>query len=254
MALPASNLTFDVYRGYNPTNPYAPPNTPAARQGLQGYLRNHVRNGRFGYRPQAGNANIYWTNVLMVPITDDLRDAYNAELNNFAPANGDTVMAADYPVTGTCCAFCVVMVQRVNRGGPNEYFRIYLDRARPTYGSPCIDPTAGGQSCTCCPSTSLPNTLVVTLTNVSGCGCLAGTYTLAWTPGQNQWTFFGTGCGGQALTIHLKQDATFGVTCGNEGLQFTLASFTCSPFVLNYSQNSPATVCCSGAVTAVVTA
>jgi hypothetical protein len=178
--LPPPNVTFDLYRQFCVANPYTPPNRPAAFTGLQGYLRHHVRNGRFGY-VLAGNVPIHWTNVLLVPLSEDLRDAYLSELGGSTIADGDTVMVADYPVAGTCTAFVIVLVQRQARGTPRDHFRCYLDRAAPLYGSACPDPTATDPTCAggvlvpCCPGVGLPGALQITLSNGTGtCTCLNG--------------------------------------------------------------------------------
>src|SRR4051794_20770110 len=135
------NCTADVYRGFNPSNPYAPPHRPAALTGISGHLRRDAEAGRFGYfagAAQNAAAPLHWTNLLLVPVGTDLRSAYNAELNAFGEANGDTVMVPDYPTPGTCTAFVVVLVQRVGRGSPGDHLRVHLDRARPSYGVACI--------------------------------------------------------------------------------------------------------------------
>jgi hypothetical protein len=129
-------VTFDVYRGYNPPDPYAPPNRPAALVNQLGLLRPHVRNGRFGFTPAASQP-LHWTTVLDVKPAVDLRSGWNSELQTFNESQGDTVMVYDYPVPGTCCAFCVVLVQLRSAGTPRAYLRAYLDRARPLYGTPC---------------------------------------------------------------------------------------------------------------------
>jgi hypothetical protein len=171
------NVIFDVYRGYNPANPYAPPSLPAALAGRGGRLRQHVRNGRFGYTP-AGARPIHWTTVLDVAVGTDVRSAYNAQLNVFNEVAGDTVMVYDYPVPGTCCAFCVVMVQLRSAGTPSAYLRCYLDRARPLYAVTCPDPNSTGNrvNITCCPAgQTAPLQVVARISNTSGGSqCLQG--------------------------------------------------------------------------------
>lgn len=44
-----------------------------------------------------------------------------------------------------------------------------------------------GCSLSCCAAGDLPNTLFVTISNVSGCGCLAGTYELTYQAGAGNW-------------------------------------------------------------------
>jgi hypothetical protein len=171
------NVTFDVYRGYNPADPYVPPNLPAALAAQRGRLRQHVRNGRFGYTP-AGAEPIHWTTVLDVAVGTDVRSAYNAQLNSFNAAAGDTVMVHDYPVPGTCCALCVVMVQLRGAGTTGAYLRCYLDRARPSYTVACPDPTSTGTRANipCCPQGQTgPAVVVARISNTTGGSqCLQG--------------------------------------------------------------------------------
>jgi hypothetical protein len=130
MALPPPNVTFDVYTGFNPANPYAPPDVPARLCDQQGFLRQHVRNGRFGF--VGYGQPLHWTTLLLLPLGTDIRDGWDGNTNIYREANGDTILMHDYPVPGTCSAFVVVFVQ--NRGGA---LRCYLDRAQPNYREPC---------------------------------------------------------------------------------------------------------------------
>jgi hypothetical protein len=182
--LTPTNCSFDVYRGYAPATPYVPPNRPAALIGITGAIKQHVRNGRFGYQiPGQNNVSLHWTTVLLVRLGRDLRDAYNSELNADTIQNGDTVMVADYPNAGTCCAFVVVMIQRVNRGGSGDYLRLYLDRARPNYGTLCPDPTQAGGVPGCDPATcaTVPEMLTFSWTD-AGFTC-----TLTWDAVHSWW-------------------------------------------------------------------
>jgi hypothetical protein len=181
------NVTFDVYRGFSPASPYLPPNTPAALRAQTGYLRQHVRNGRFGR--VVGGVQVWWTTVLEVSLGTDIRSAYNSELDAFNEANGDTVMVHDYPVKGTCTAFVVVMVQR-RLGTAGPYLRCYLDRARPSYTVPCPDPTQVlGAVVPCCPNV-LPAILQAAIIpdQVGSCSCLATTVPLIFNPNTLHWT------------------------------------------------------------------
>src|SRR5438105_3656996 len=116
------NVRFDLYRGFNPANPYTPPNAIAAGCGLGGELIHNVRLGRFG----AGQY-LHWTHKLLVDLSQDLHSAYNTQLNAFNPGLADTVFIPDYPIPGWCCAFLIVDVQVLNRGGPGAYWVCYLD-------------------------------------------------------------------------------------------------------------------------------
>ena len=208
------NVTFDVYRGFNAADPYTPPNRPAALRAVLGYLQHHVRNGRFGFVVSGGVA-VHWTGVLLVPVGTDVRSAYSSELNAFTEANGDTVMVADYPVPGTCCAFVAVMVQRRGRGTPGDHLRVYLDRAAPRYGRPCPDPSAGGTTGGCgqCAAAPLNWSLTVSGIGQAGsllcppgdCARLNGTFTLKYRNGCN-WTTDALACGNPCW--QLQYDAT----------------------------------------------
>jgi hypothetical protein len=218
--LPPPNVTFDLYRGYAAATPYDPPNRPAASQAARGYLRHHHRHGRFGYRiPGQDNAALYWTNVLLVPIGQDVRDGYKSELNPFTPADGDTVMVMDYPVAGTCTAFVVVMVQRKSRGTALDHFRCYLDRARPSYGTVCPDPNAGGGvMVACCPGVGLPGELQVSLSGGTGtCTCLNG----------QSWQVDWNGVDWSNPYVLCGRDGSWDLTCSGTPAKWTLTSTGC---------------------------
>jgi hypothetical protein len=187
MAFPyPTNCAFDVYRGFNPADPYDPPNRPAALKGVKGHLRHHARGGRFGRfggAAENARAKLWWTNVLLLPVGTDVRSAYDTGLNAFAEANGDTLLVADYPTPGTCTAFLVVLVQRRARGTGGEHLRVYLDRARPSYGVACIDPD--GVPTACC-ANPVPRTLHATFSGT--CACFSGlSVALTWEDANHLW-------------------------------------------------------------------
>ena len=132
MALPqAANVLVDIYRGFNALNPFPDNGAVAAVAGVPGYLKHHLKAGRFGYQA----LNLYWTHVLYVEDTVDVRDAYANQLGTEAPAAADTITLKDYPVAGFCTAFYVVLVQkRTHQLG--VFQEVYLDRLRPRQG-PC---------------------------------------------------------------------------------------------------------------------
>jgi hypothetical protein len=159
MAFP-TNCTCDVYRGYSPIHPWDPPQRPAVLKGVPGHLRHQVRRGRFGYfGGQGALAPLHWTNVLLLGLGKDVRDAYQSELVANTLSNGDTLLIADYPTAGTCTAFLVVLVQRRDRGLPSDHLRVLLDRARPTYGQACVDPDDPGGIQTPCCDNKIPRNL-----------------------------------------------------------------------------------------------
>jgi hypothetical protein len=252
-SLPGLNVVCDVYRGFNPQDPYAPPNTPAAVIGLQGFLRHHLRNGRFGYVP-AGAQPVYWTHVLAVPVGTDVRSAWNSEQNAFNEAQGDTVLVHDYPAAGTCCAFVCVMVQERSRGQAGPYLRCYLDRARPSYGAACPDPTLGPITNTCCPGVNFPQTIHATLHNVVGCPLLDGvSLALPWNPFARLWSGTTTVFGNQQINIGLActngQWAPAGNVCGAPMANVLPLSQSCTPFALTYSFQVFNSGCCGSPAT-----
>ncbi|MGH7174649.1 MAG: Ig-like domain-containing protein [Gemmataceae bacterium] len=117
--------------------------------------------------------------------------------------------------------------------------------------------TVGGEQTSCC-SNPLPNTLYVTISNVSGCSCLAGTYQTDFNNGF--WSTSSMTVCGQPLTI-------FTLSCEDIGgsYQFTLRGlldsglpvlFTidnCSPFTATAAGVSPSHDFCTGSVNITVT-
>jgi hypothetical protein len=221
------NVTVAIYLGFNPNTPYPQPGTQAATAAVAGYLKHHMKNGRFGR-----NAfNLHWTHKLFLPDTVDIRDAYNSLLNGEATTNADTVLLGDYPLTGFCCAFMVVLVQRVPEQG---LLRVYLDRARPQKG-PC---TSSGIILGCC-NISLPATLYATIKDQGGCLCLDGaTLALVYDPVTQYWLGnLGINC--QCGTLLKMSFAPIGNTCfansnvwcgSGQRLTGVTGDITCNPF------------------------
>jgi hypothetical protein len=112
---------------------------------------------------------------------------------------------------------------------------------------------AGGILTTCCPNNPFPAVLHVTITNVSGCDCLAGKYPLVW--GGSFWTYNGLVCGGNALFISLGTNCFLTAFCGAQPFTITpVGSPNCSLPSLSYTAQTGNSSCClSGTVTAVVT-
>jgi hypothetical protein len=247
--LATPNARVDIYRGFNAANPYDPPTRPAVATGVAGLLRPHVRNGRFGYNAIA----LHWTNVLVLSIGRDIRSAYNGQLNSFNAANADTIIVPDYPIPGRCTAFVVILVQRVDRGGVGDHQRCYLDRCLPA--ATCPDSTM--VTVPDCPN-ALPATLHVTLSQVIDCACLVGSYPLTWDG--SAWTYTGTACSGQALTMQLESTGAsidgwhLTIVCGGQSQDgfADAGSSTCDPLFLLFP-NYSFTVCCFGKVGVAVT-
>ncbi len=107
---------------------------------------------------------------------------------------------------------------------------------------PC--PPAGcGQTTSCCPGTTVPNTLHATLSDNIGCACVSGTIALTFNAGTSQWTGTGAfGTCGHTLSIALActtigpqsfWQVTVSYPDGCEVGSFTFnanAGGTCSPF------------------------
>jgi hypothetical protein len=110
---PGNNTTCDVY--LSPNVPPAAPDTAGAAC----HLRAEFRDGAEG---SEGDATFRWTHVLYVDDAVDVRDSYPN-----APAH--RVYVPDKNGTG----FDVVFVERVRRGVPGSYKRVFLDRRQPAW-------------------------------------------------------------------------------------------------------------------------
>lgn len=94
MTLPfAPNVICDIYRGFNPATVYPAAQASKAAAGVPGYLIHHVKNG---IRGKAANG-LYWTHVLFLDVSTDIRDASNSQLNVTSPTQADTVLIGAYP-------------------------------------------------------------------------------------------------------------------------------------------------------------
>jgi hypothetical protein len=251
--LPPPNSLLDIYRGFSAGSPYPPSSATPAASGLGGYLRPHVRNGRFG-----SAAGLHWTHLLLLPDGVDIRSAYNSELNMIVPANADTVLVPDYPLPGWCTAFYVVLVQRIR--GEQNFLRVCLDRLQPRQGG-C---TTSGIVLPCCP-VPLPATVHATIPAGSGCPCMDGTVvTLTYNALSQSWSGSTSVCFGDTLTIVFKcgstscADATVTATSvfsGSSGPVRTTGC-SCNPLNMVFSGATfpnPGSEC-FGPITIVVTA
>jgi hypothetical protein len=195
------NANVDIYRGFYAGHPYPGTGAQPAVKSVGGYIRHHVRNGRFGY-----GSFLHWTTLLYLPLGTDIRSAYNTELNTWNPDAADTVILADYPMSGWCTAFLVVLVQRVNRGQAGDCLRVHLDRMAPIQGL-CFQG--------CCPD-PWPATLHATVPVGSGCPCLDGTVvTLSYSGGTNTWSGSANVCSDELFTIVFQCG---GVSCSDSTL------------------------------------
>jgi hypothetical protein len=213
-----SNITFDIYRGYNASNPYPADGTkPVNKQPLGGYLRHQVKAGKFGYgMPQP----IFFTHLLFVAKGTDARDAYKSQLGFGAVSQGDTILVSDYLLPNSCQAFLVVFIQELQRGTPDAVLQIFLDRAQPRYdehGKPkkCPHKPKSLQP-SCCPGAAWPDTLYATLyaehTFYPPCTCLDGAVaTLIWDDALQIWLGSVLTACGDTITISLTPQCEINV-------------------------------------------
>jgi hypothetical protein len=186
--IPSSNVTFDLYPGYSPASPLPQSNIQPLVMRARGMLVTMMELGRFGYQAEG----VYFTNCLFVNPPGAGQDPYASQLVGGTPSSPGqaTVVILDYPIPGKCCAFRVVMIQRVNRGTPLDHYRIYLDRAlpldkianAPDPRYPCI-----AEGCGACGNGRAPYAWTVTLSGFGNAGiwgsqgaisCLNGSWAL----------------------------------------------------------------------------
>src|SRR5438067_11549415 len=95
MALPfTANCTVDIYRSFSADHPYPPDGTVAAAYQIPGYLKHHVKNGRFGFNA----AGLHSTYVLYLDSQGAIRSGHNSLRNTTDPAPADTRLLSDCPV------------------------------------------------------------------------------------------------------------------------------------------------------------
>jgi hypothetical protein len=121
------NVTVNIYRSCNLANPVPPANTPAAVQGVNGFLKPDMVQGRHAFTV---TSTLRWTHVLLLPLGVDIRDAYNGQQSAPNLSNADTVILLDS--TGKVATPFVVMYVEVSaRGQRGAHLRVYLDRFQP---------------------------------------------------------------------------------------------------------------------------
>lgn len=117
--------------------------------------------------------------------------------------------------------------------------------------------TVGGVTTSCCPN-ALPETLHATISNVSGCGNLAGTYPLTWNVSTQRWEY-----GNESLTYigfycnpsidgpvwYVTIDCT-----GSPDAPMLASSVDCSTINFAFYNYPPNTTCCVGSVNITITA
>ncbi len=124
----APNATVNIYRGFNVAAPYPALGQAPAVANVRGCLKHHLEAGRFGFQ----DGRIKWTHLLLLDPGVDVRSAYNSWTGPAEPTqHADTVILADCPNPGNCCAFYVVLVKRAGRGLGDDHLRVYLDRLQP---------------------------------------------------------------------------------------------------------------------------
>ena len=64
MAFPFTpNCKVDIYRKFDREDPISATDNDPDVEGVDGFLRPHMLNGRFGY-----NQRVFWTNLLYLPL------------------------------------------------------------------------------------------------------------------------------------------------------------------------------------------
>jgi hypothetical protein len=236
-----SPVTLDIYRTFDVNNPFGVTVNSPDVPGVNGFIRHHMKAGRFGFQSR----NLFWTHLLQFPLETDIRSAYSSQLNPaFDPTKADTVIIQDYPDTGKTTAFMVVMVQRIGRGTPQDMLRAYLDRCGPDKPFCCRQ---------------VPDALHVTFTNIGGlCACLAGSFDINYDAGQGKWVgttnvcsstlTFKFWCSHPENGIH-GFSYSFQCTGGPESVFGPGGQFIqCKPFLYSDSGFAPISNCCSGSI------
>jgi hypothetical protein len=110
---PANNTTCDVY--IDPNAPAAAPDTAGVSICLQADFRQ-------GSEASEGSQTWRWTHLMFCVDTVDVRDGWPSGTANrvYVPDKNGT-------------RFDVVFVERVNRGTPQSYLRVFLKRNTPTW-------------------------------------------------------------------------------------------------------------------------
>jgi hypothetical protein len=102
MPLPGEpNASVTIYRNFSASNPYPADGTRPSAKDVPGVLKHHMKNGRFG-RGMAAGAQLFWTHLLYLEDTVDIRSAYDSQLRAADPTRADTVLIGDYPIPGKC--------------------------------------------------------------------------------------------------------------------------------------------------------
>jgi hypothetical protein len=112
----------------------------------------------------------------------------------------------------------------------------------------------GGVSTSCCPGVSLPTTLYVTISNVSGCACLSGTYALSYNSEDETWMISG-------LNVCGKSSVEWEIFCsGNDWFLYgggfgavALTQVSCDPLQLTASGVTVDSAYCNGSINVTVT-
>jgi hypothetical protein len=194
----ATNVTFDVYQGFNASSPYPADGSKPKVERVAGLLRHQVKAGRFGIAPW----NAYWTHLMLVSLGTNARDAYNSQLVAAQVSQADTILVSDYPIAGRCTAFLVALVQR-----SRDQLRLYLDRCQPRL-RPCPKKPKLLQP-SCCAGFGFPDTLYATAfaeqTFFPPCACIDGaTGPLVWGDLTQIWSGSLANSCGTMLTVTLN--------------------------------------------------
>ncbi len=112
----------------------------------------------------------------------------------------------------------------------------------------------GGISTTCCPSNLIPATLYLTISNVSGCACMAGTYALIYAGNGQVWASNALNmCGASNFVIQLVCSGTNFMLYGGP-FGTTYLTYTCAPSMSASNVSVSDSGFCTGTVNVTVTA
>lgn len=105
-------------------------------------------------------------------------------------------------------------------------------------------PSCGGGGISACGCASVPTTLTLTVTNVSGCSCLAGTYSLTYNSSAHNWqsNFVALCTLNAQWFFQCASSPNWTLTFASTGSGMQAAS-SCSPFSWNKSGISGGVVC-----------
>jgi hypothetical protein len=145
----------------------------------------------------------------------------------------------------------------VSAPSPGRFVHHYLYKKRPYL---IIQPPCPAQTCPPC-KCNPPNTVHFSVTNLSGCACLAGTYALVYgaDPAHpTDWYWGGTVCGRANVEWRLKCDLTgpfwaYNLHCQQIKVSIAPDFFSCAPWTAIWRNEAISSLCCNGNIAITVT-